>query len=133
MNTIIATKDSKKIYQKQVDYILKGIIDYTFSKIPIKKPIQKKTFTWDNTTLFLLNLVLLWPKMLNLFLIKQISKIITQHLLEMLLNSRKLDSRLMIKLRKNWSYKNKHFILLQKLIHKVLPQIWLLKKLHTIK
>lgn len=61
----MTVKTPSKIQQKQVNYILKAIMNFVFLEELIKKPSQKARIVKKNAITFLLISKLVWPKMLN--------------------------------------------------------------------
>lgn len=133
MDSAIAAKGPKKIQQRQVDDILKVIIDCALPKGVMEKPAQKETFTRDNAVLPLSNPALLWPKTPNSSQTKQSSKILTKPLLQLPLNGGRLDSRLIKRLEEELPLRNEHPFLLQKRANAVLPPILTIRKVAHVK
>lgn len=114
VNIAMAAEALGNIQQKQVDYILKAIIDQAFPEGPVEKPSQETRVVKDNAIPSPLIPKPIQPKTSNPLQTKPDSKTLNKLMLQMSLNGNKPDNKLIIWLHQTLPYKNKHIFLLQK-------------------
>lgn len=117
----MAAEAPGKIQQKQVDYILKAIMDCALPEGPVERPSQEAKVVEDNAIPSPSIPKPVWPKTPNPPQTKPGPKAPSKPTLQSPLNGNRADSRLMIRLGETSPHRNEHPFLLQKKANAALP------------
>lgn len=133
VDTPMVAESPGKIQQKQVDYMLKAILDCALPKGLMEKLSHKDTFTKYIAVPTLPKPAPVWPKTPNPSQTKQSSKVTTKPSLQLPLSSGRSDNRLMIRLGEESPHRNEHLFLLQKRANAILSPTLTIGKVAHVK